>query len=599
MAKGAILKLALREYFYSFSFKRKVAPGARDFLALTLLLGLLVAFGAVLYGARDGLMNNFSDSLLGKIEGYGVPLWVTSHPENFVNKGISRRVDELFIESKKRSSTNGGMVLENLTLHPYIYIESGDPLVRLPGEFIWGEMYPGDKQIFDGWAVAAEDPLRKWVGNFSSDVSLPLTIAINKSLFAPRFSMKNYRDALSPFLPKEKLPKEADEPGSLKSLWLHLWVQDRFELVEFEVRWVDSFPALQKLVYLFPLETYQALTMTRRTALKYAPEGLGSSVPRANALTFYDINLLHEGEILNSEGISKFDLLAQCLEVDKPANDGFDVQFADFEIPVALNRIEDCQSVAGLSKELDMQVTRGPSDQISYDLNHFINIPCKITGDCLKDDNGQILWAASTSIDMYEFFSGANVYVADRKQLAQAKDILLDLRIKGNQVFYLNPVYQDAILRFSYLTKTLDWIQIPLLLVYFSFVLALLWVQLTIVIHHRINNYGVMLTKGIRWYQVKSLLYIQIFVSVICGGVVVGGFVELVGKGYFNHAFSGSAVAEIGRASLGIQSFSLVPQHFREFLLILGVTLALALLVLEILMWRVPLKRSTSPMDLV
>jgi hypothetical protein len=208
-------------------------------------------------------------------------------------------------------------------------------------------------------------------------------------------------------------------------------------------------------------------------------------------------------------------------------------------------------------------------------------------------------WQQETQIDMYEFFSGANVYVENRIELAKAKDLLLGLRLDDNQVFYFNPVYQDAILRFSYLTRTLDWIQIPLVIVYLVFVIALLWVQLATLLNHRLNNYGVMLAKGMYWYQVKIVLYIQIFACTLVGAATIGGLVEIVGKLIFNQAYIDSSVANLGRMSLGIQNFTLLPVQLAAFFKIVLLTMLLAMIVLEVLLRQMPLNKKTNPMDLL
>mgnify|MGYP000043443599 FL=1 len=153
----AVVKLSIREFVHSFSFKRKSAPGSKDFMSLTGLLGLIVVLGVVFSGARDGLIENFSDSLLGKISGVGVPLWVTSHPENAINKGISRKVEQLFRKTKSQKQ-DGMLDIEQLELFPYIFLEHSDPIVRLPSDDIWQKASKSDKQDFEGWAIAENDP---------------------------------------------------------------------------------------------------------------------------------------------------------------------------------------------------------------------------------------------------------------------------------------------------------------------------------------------------------------------------------------------------------------------------------------------------------
>ena len=525
----AVVKLAIREFFHSFSFKSKSAPGSKDFMSLTGLLGLIVVLGLVFSSARDGLIENFSDSLLGKISGAGVPLWVTSHPENAINKGISRKVDELFIQTKTQEKEDM-LDIEQLELFPYVFLEHSDPIVRLPTDNVWQRASKSDKQAFEGWAVASNDPLRLWSESGELNKSSELTVYINKSLFLPRFNLENYIEALQDYVPEDELPKAKQTIDSLDSIWLRLWVQDHFELIKFRVIWLDSFPALQKLVYLFPLETYQASILSRRTPFKFAPEGKGKGIERVASIDVLDIDLVEGSNLKTETGRDKLNLFANCLNTEVEFRDESVAEFPQFIVPRSIKHLKSCEKIAAFPSPIEVDIQLTTSSTYNYSSDHFMSLPCSEVDLCTSDEDGNIDWQKEIKIDMYEFFSGANVYVENRIELAKAKDLLLDLRLDNNQIFYFNPVYQDAILRFSYLTRTLDWIQIPLVVVYFVFVIALLWVQLSTLLNHRLNNYGVMLAKGMHWYQVKMVLYLQVIASTIVGAAIVGGLIEMVGK---------------------------------------------------------------------
>jgi hypothetical protein len=594
----AVVKLSIREFLHSFSFKSKSAPGSKDFMSLTGLLGLIVVLGVVFSSARDGLIENFSDSLLGKIADVGVPLWVTSHPENAINKGISRKVEQLFLQSKSEKQ-DGILDIEQLELFPYIFLEHSDPIVRLPSDDIWQRASKSDKQAFEGWAVAENDPLRVWSEPVELNKTQVLTVYINKNLFLPRFNLEKYVAALRGFIPVNELPNQQQSIDSLDSIWLRLWVQDHFELVKFKVVWLDSFPALQKLVYLFPLETYQASILSRRTPFRFAPEGMGDNIARVASIDVLNFDLAEEAALKTVTGGNRLDIFAKCLDTEVELFDGSVAEFPQFIVPRSLQQLASCKTIAGFQAPIEIDIQTTTSSSYGYSTDHYMTIPCSEVNACIRDEKGNMNWQQETQIDMYEFFSGANVYVENRIELAKAKDLLLGLRLDDNQVFYFNPVYQDAILRFSYLTRTLDWIQIPLVIVYLVFVIALLWVQLATLLNHRLNNYGVMLAKGMYWYQVKIVLYIQIFACTLVGAATIGGLVEIVGKLIFNQAYIDSSVANLGRMSLGIQNFTLLPVQLAAFFKIVLLTMLLAMIVLEVLLRQMPLNKKTNPMDLL
>jgi len=600
----AVVKLSIREFLHSFSFKRKSAPGSKDFMSLTGLLGLIVVLGVVFSGAREGLIENFSDSLLGKISGVGVPLWVTSHPENAINKGISRKVEQLFRKTKSQKQ-DGMLDIEQLELFPYIFLEHSDPIVRLPSDDIWQKASKSDKQDFEGWAIAENDPLRVWSEAVEKNKAVEqskapeLTVYINKNLFLPRFNLEKYVAALRGFIPVQELPDQQQAIDSLENIWLRVWVQDHFELVKFKVTWLDSFPALQKLVYLFPLETYQASILSRRTPFRFAPEGMGDKIARVASIDVLDLDLVEESELKTKSGDKRLDIFAKCLDTEVEFFDGSVAEFPQFIVPRSLEQLKSCETIASLPKPIEIDIQTTTSSSYAYSTEHYMTLPCSEVNLCIEDEKGHMNWQQEAEIDMYEFFSGANVYVENRIELAKAKDLLLGLRLDENQVFYFNPVYQDAILRFSYLTRTLDWIQIPLVIVYLVFVIALLWVQLSTLVNHRLNNYGIMLAKGMYWYQVKIVLHIQIFACTLVGAATIGGLTEIVGKYVFNQAFINSSVANLGRMSMGIQDFTLLPVQLGTFINIILLTVLLAMIVLEVLLRKMPLNKKTNPMDLL
>lgn len=335
-----------RAFWRSFACRQfGCGGGGRDFFWLTLLLSLVVSMALLLVGSRAGLLERFTDAILGTLRPHGVPIWVTAHWEN--HEGIQTSLLNRLKELEKRLPGESF----GITVHPYRRLAANSPQVRLPAESVWASGAP-----WVGWAVYAKDPL--WsLAEFRGEVKpatslfdfqgmmtsitssidfrgamesvttlvglsdatriekpkpqqdkeqkkkgkdawqgLPLTVVLSESLFSQQFDYTAYREVMQPVLQRKKLRRlpitlpQGELKNALHTLWLKVRIGDREELVPFRVRWVHHIPGMENVAYLFPLTTYHALLAAYHfPELRYDPMSSVKGNPgHFQQLTAYD-----------------------------------------------------------------------------------------------------------------------------------------------------------------------------------------------------------------------------------------------------------------------------------------------------------------------
>jgi hypothetical protein len=243
-------------------------PGGRDLFWLTLFFWLATQLLLLLFGTRTGLLYRFADTLLGRVDGYGVPL--VMKPDVMNNGAINRAVlQDMGAVAKS---------IPGLQVFPYDEetLTESFSYGAWPGPGVWRRAEAVDGQggvqsvreqslppTFYVRMVQTDDPY--WVVNGGGRGSrgLPLTLVANRALFEEWFDFKAYRKALAGDLPAAWIEHDAPEiltkVDDLKALWLRVRVGDWRELVRFPLRWASRMPVARKTVFLYPLASYRAL----------------------------------------------------------------------------------------------------------------------------------------------------------------------------------------------------------------------------------------------------------------------------------------------------------------------------------------------------
>ncbi|WP_130470249.1 ABC transporter permease [Candidatus Magnetaquicoccus inordinatus] len=634
-----------RAYWRSFICGRfGCVGGGRDFFWLTLLLALVISMALLLVGTRAGLVERFTDAILGTLRPHGVPIWVTAHWEN--HEGIQSTLLDRLKEFEKRVPGENFA----LTVHPYRRLADGSPHVRLPVEGIWTSGVP-----WVGWAVYGNDPLwnlgvaangdtasvngqssapnqesqekdlaskgeerdlllpgagpsaeeksRGWQG-------LPLTVVLSESLFNKQFDYNAYREAIQPLLQKKKLrrlpskPPHGDLKNALSTIWLKVTVGNREDLLPFNVRWVHHIPSMEKVAFLFPLTTYHALMAAYHfPELRYDPLNMGKG------------NVEYH-RWLSSSSFPKDTLTSyeRCIHTAVAATGLTDLPRVREEVCAKPSAAE-IRPLKNEAKPLGQGGrTEGSAevwDTLNHDSNNRLWLPCQrlprsnaMRGMLCPEETKPntvitpmfVPWDVTSDGNS---LAAVHVYVPDPSRLSRGIQGLLSLRTSDDvRALSIQTMYQDALNRFNLLSDLLTTMVPAYALSFGLFLSALLLAQVGTLIGHRRHHYGILLSRGFTWAGIYAKLIWQMILATSVGGTVaVFVFIPLLRllledgfKGIINHY---QDLLPPG------YDFEILPLPWQPIMVTLGEVLGAVLVVTLILLFRLPLRWGTAPSDLL
>ena len=497
----------------------------RDFFWLTMLLSLTLTLALLLWGGREGLLNKFVDVSVGYIENAGIPIWLATNNVN----GIDRQL----LQDQE-------LLQQNIRLYPYREVECHE--VSLPSQGcgtnkIWDEA----TVLFDGWAVSFDDPLWKMgiekpsYSTLVNDITdLPLDIILNQSLFQQYFNCAIYVDALQAKSLPFSIPNATTQLDQLyclsnNTLWLDVKVGKQTELLPFRIHWQSHIPTMQNLAFLFPLSTLNTLKRVKRypnLGLRYYPE---TQVNQSTRVKHLKIRAGKEG--LSDELMTKF---MTCLQ--NPSRKRYRMNLEKRFLPK--DWVAACAKQSGIALQTGNKRPSSPfiriteeleSHYFQYDASDYLMTcnkdnsqcePCntfpllqKKLGkkvDCSDNTRAKIDIIAATGS-----YQKAFAYVENRTTLATQVENIKNFQLpeQDNKAFYIHPTYDDALVRFHFIDAImviLKWLYSPFFLI---FLIILLWAQVGIVITHRHHNYGILLAKGMSWWQVRWMVLMQMGIS--------------------------------------------------------------------------------------
>jgi len=491
----------------------------RDFFWLTVLLFLTLLLAALLWGSQQGLLNKFVDVSVGYIEGAGIPIWVAANTVDGIDRQVRQTVD--------------------FKLYPYREVESF--AVSLPvgeeDEQVW---QGGRKKVpFTGWAVAFDDPLWTMAMNdhpesfIASDNTLPLVVILNRSLFENYFNCEHYINNLKQQLPLWQPPPQNDDPlyclvdeEHTATLWLTVKVGENREYLPFRIYWQPHIPTLQDLAFLFPLSTLNTLTLSRfYTDLGYDPHAQAYQTIRVKQLMWQGADPEAVMQKLNN-----------CFPTATAKGSRFTLK-----TPVLEDWVSQCSQHYQLplpkpNERIDtpyLQITEAIPNRYQFHYNtqdETLTLSCQQDHSCRICKKVPALEAAlgfpenavrcaneTVKIDMmraagsyFYAFAYADSRQTLETQIQQIKNFPADEQTK---TFYIHPTYEDAHIRFAFVDRIMQILQVFYSPFFIIFLVVLLLVQIGIVISHRQHNYGIYLAKGISWKQIRLLLLMQISLS--------------------------------------------------------------------------------------
>ncbi|HIJ85419.1 MAG: hypothetical protein HW380_1417 [Magnetococcales bacterium] len=596
------IPLGWKAYWRSFNCGRfGCIDGGRDFAWLTLLLSLVIAMALLLVGSRAGLLERFTDALLGTLRPYGVPIWATAHwqNQNGISSGLLDRLEEM--ESRIPGESFG------ITVYPYRRIANNSPQISLPGSTVWDTNVP-----LVGWAVYPNDPLWNLDQGFPQRhpdkarsakewYDLPLTVVVNGSLFDAHFDYTAYKDEVQPLLEERKLRRLPDKlaDGQLKNvlttLWFKVMVGDEEKMLPFQVRWTDHIPSMEKVAYLFPLTTYNALIAAHHLPdLVYDPLNLGKSN-------------VQDYERLKSSIYPVSDLLSFSLCVAQ------EIEASGLmELPeIRQDRCPKPKLIPGLGKIIG-KVGGGQShsDTLLHDQENNLWLPChrlprsnplrqEICPDWDSDSQGNPIFLPWNVTGAGTSFEAIHIFVPDPTKLTKGIASVLSVRTKdGQQAFNVHPMYQDALNRFNLLSDLLSTMVPAYALTFGIFLGALLLANVGTLIGHRQHHYGILLSRGIRWTGIYAKLIWQMALATFVASclailAVIPGLRFLLEEGFRKIVIHYKDLLPPG------YEFEVLPLPWKAIAMTTAEVFAIVVLVTMIVLVRLPMRASTAPSDLL
>ncbi|MEO5378534.1 MAG: ABC transporter permease [Magnetococcus sp. DMHC-6] len=588
-------------YWRSFACKRSAcAGGGRDFAWLTLLLALVISMALLLVGTRFGLLERFTDALLGTLRPYGVPIWVTSHWEN--HEGIQKNLIDHLI----KAGTSTDQQTSHLAVHPYRRMEGGRPEITLPGSSSWKNSIP-----FVGWAVYQSDPLwrldtpidwneeswktsEEWLG-------LPLTIVLNEALFQSNFNFDSYLEAITPILRKQKqsIPIRPQPNQKLRdtmdTLWINITMANEETLYPFRIRWIPYIPTMEKIAYLFPLSTYHALLAAYHFPdLKYNPLNKG-------------IGDIKQHDYLTNPGfprdaISSYAACVQNAELASGLSSLPSVASSRCQPPTLPNHFK-------FANQVSTEETAW--DTIDHDKNNQLWIPCHRLprNDTLRstlcpswnrDKEASAPLFVPWDVTSYgTSFSAIKIYVPDPTRINRGIQDVLSIKTRdGRPALNIHPMYMDALNRFNLLSDMLA-IMVPAYTLTFGLFLAfLLLAQMGTLISHRRQHYGILLSRGLTWSNLHAKLFFQMAITTLIGAILaVFGLVPVL-RMLLDDGFK-KVINNYQDFLPPGYDFEVLPLSVNVILLTLAGVYGVVIIVSFFLLMRMPLLPSTAPSELL
>ena len=598
MEKTISNSIFFKELINSFQWKRiPGVSGQRDFLSLTIILVVLITLTIVLIGSRSGIMNQLSDILMGKLPGHGFPVWLTADIGNIKNKEI-----------KKISDVN----IEGLEIFPYIEVESKD--VSLPGyddqnplKSVWEENYE-----LIAWAVYNDDPLWEQSSSkpFETNESIqmhsnfPLEVMLDPKQFEKCFDCEKYIKALLGKIPTpfwNDIPRIRNENDNLyclqnNQIWLRVRTGWWNEYVKFKIQWPQkNIHAMEKISYLFPLTTYQALKLSQFDKKQYFMEGKGDQVTRAIRISISGTDLLKQESIQSFQNCVCAEYSDSIIE---PDDDYISFHFKN--LPLQENWLKTCAISHNLNIAGENDLDPTPpyitideailSTPLSYDPKGFIVV----------DEKSNSIQSVNKKRDVLHIIGGyhySNIlaYIPEGLKLKNTINKLTSLTkesIDGKKlvkIFDLHATYQDALARFSFLDEALSTLVWPFTIILALLVAIILIVKLAIVIKHRRYHYGILLTKGFKGFNLYRMICFQIILCFIMASFCATILFFII-KTFLNTMIN--KIALHYQDYLVTQSIDLLPMSFVSFLfsytglIVLGLIVSI-LIIAQSMRWKI------------
>lgn len=631
------LRLASIEFLRGGVMFWRPAPAGRDFGALTVLCAVLIGLTTLATSSGSALQRNLIQGMLGHVEGAGTPIWLLVHSSRLFlgpEQLAAFRNGGGFTATHRPRDPNGP--LAQLDFHPVVEVEPLDPYVRLPcatagpespcgAAIVWRErMGPGDPPMeLRGWGIDRANPL--WIA--SGGPASGRTLVANAATFRKRFDYAAYRTGLAGVAPApllEALPERIDDVTDLHRLILSVRLHGNLRRLQlFDVTWVESLPGLQKVSLLVPLDgiapaklVYENENLTNLGPEDVDDEGTPGAVLRR--ITVYGATRAEVRRRLEADGRDALAEVAACLGRRSFGSNGpyrwsergtDRVLEIDGEVTWAVAKA--CLARSGLAPDAGFDAVRPGFDLVDAPLavaGRTATARCAAVRPSLLAQDTRGLCAeggaeATFTFSAFPDFRTGIVFVPDRLDLAEAIDAVTGQTLGGEPVVISSESYRDALGRISYARAVIAHLGSALALFGLLLVGVILLLQIAPTIERRRKSYGLLLARGMSRWEVTAGILLQMGLAVILGAVVAAVSTELT-KAAFEGWFAGSQAARLAQSELGLLHPRLIPDvsligRLAHLGGATGLVLAAAIVAALWTIRRLPLRRSTAPIDLM
>jgi len=575
-----LIELAWKEFTLPFSyFQKGGCPGRRDFLWMTVFMTLILTLTLLLAASREGLLNRFVDVFLGNVPDYGVRVSVKN---NMLSKGGLNGIDTSVLTEIEKSGYK---------VFPYRHLESSlNPLVALPDSKIWRNRRNGDKigPDFDGWAVYSDDPMWNFPSPHSGGLSLEIVMARN--LFLKYFDYQQYYSVLKKKLPEDyfaNLPQKIDKSSvePMKALWIKIRVGSREELHSCKIHWVEQFTVIDRIAFVFPLSTYHALYASHDfPELRFFPESYNQGDRRLKIIRIEAAEEYHDD---SKNELDRYNNLFSPIDGAARLSRG-DIEVT-FRKPVRSAWVEAFTRQYKLEYDILDSVK---AHIITHTENNELILPCSpLPEQDLKFSSCKNAEMKTVHLDMTTVygFNNALIYLPDRTLISTDIEKLLGLK---DHALSLHPSYQDALKRFSFLSKMLSALQQPYMVFLILFLFFLILAQMGTLLGNKRHNYGIYLAKGLGVKDVYFIITLQIFWAAALGMIVAISSITGASMYLRNKIIP---IAKEFNDTLNIADFNLLPITMMDYVYAFIFVLAVGLGLAYILLFFMPVRKKAPP----
>ncbi|SEQ35721.1 hypothetical protein SAMN05428995_10410 [Loktanella sp. DSM 29012] len=560
-----ILRMAWNELFRSFLPR---PPGGRDFAYLLALIALLQLLGIVIFSAKLGVLERSVDAFLGKVPGYGVPVWVRQNylAENDAGAMTQDMVDDL--EAR------------GFPVQTFRRTFDGD-LIRLPAQDVWTEPRLNAEPAFEGIfadtdsVLAGQQRSTATATRLSQDVVAHMwSIVLDRENFAQFLDLDAYRAALAGRVPPaalDDIPQDTASLDDMSLLWLEMRVNDRAHLVPFRVTWANYLGAghiAPDFVLPAALHTLEAAAsaspglcldfsagpapiapvagvQSPSLLLMSAEDRAARSAPMGAALT--DLHAAMGGSLSvanpsrvswsapdNSGGTCAATvpwvvaaLFATGGDLALSDWDGLSPQpVPDVGVDVSLYTAP-CSAINPRERAFALGATDSAQSSCGDD-------PITIETANASSGYDEMLVFAEDRIGLDGLVSviscdGVTSGALDDTlcmPLASASDESGDQATESR--IAIHNIYRDSLMRFGFLSRLIDAVSGPVGWSLVGLGVAILWVQLGTVLGHRRGQYATLIVGGLSPLQIVVLVCTQVAMCVVLGlAVAFGLFVAI------------------------------------------------------------------------